>query len=159
MMKSVMLAGVTAFAFAAPLFANDITIKDAYARAAGTAAKTGAVFFSVENQGDTADTLIDVRTDVSKVAELHTHIAGDDGVMKMRKVESGFEVPAQGTHLLQRGGDHVMLMGLNRPLDTGMTFPLTLVFERSGEIVIEVPVDNDRTPEMSGGGHMGHDSK
>jgi copper(I)-binding protein len=86
--------------------------------------------------------------------------------MKMMEVEEGFAVPAGGSHALARGGDHVMLMGLTRDLADGDTFPLTLVFEKSGEVVIEVPVDNARKPEaamqhgegqgMGAGGHSGH---
>ena len=45
---------------------------------------------------------------------------------------------------MKRGGDHVMLMGLNDGLDAGETVKITLTFEKAGEIVVDVPVDNDR---------------
>jgi copper(I)-binding protein len=48
-----------------------------------------------------------------------------------------------------------MLMGLTRPLADGDTFELRLVFEREGEVVIEVPVDLNRAPAAGHGGH-GH---
>ena len=39
----------------------------------------------------------------------------DSGAMQMQPKADGFTVPAGGTHVLQPGGDHVMLMGLDGP--------------------------------------------
>lgn len=145
-LKSTLLGGFAATLFALPVLA-DITIEDAYARSSGPSAKTGAAFFVIKNTGHNEDRLINVTSDVSKLAQLHTHIHGDDGVMKMRHDEDGFEVPAMGAHALQRGGDHVMLMGLNGPMVQGETFDVTLTFEKAGDITVTVPVDLERTPE------------
>ena len=70
--------------------------------------------------------------------------------------EDGFAVPAGGGHMLERGGDHVMLMGLTESLEDGESFPLTLVFEEAGEVVVEVPVDLTRQPEHGDHGGMNH---
>jgi copper(I)-binding protein len=134
-----------------PAFA-DITIEDAYARSSGAMAKTGAAFFVIKNTGHDADRLIAATSDVAKIAELHTHIEAD-GVMKMRRDEDGFEVPAMGAHALQRGADHVMFMGLNGPMVQGETFEVTLTFENAGDITVTVPVDLERMPEH---GDMDH---
>jgi hypothetical protein len=69
---------------------------------------------------------------------LHTHI-NTDGVARMRPVEA-VPVPAGGMTLLKPGGHHVMLRGLGSPLKEGDSFPLTLVFEKAGEMVVEVQV-------------------
>lgn len=145
-LKSTLLGGFAATLFALPAFA-DITIEDAYARSSGPSAKTGAAFFMIKNTGHDQDRLIGASSDVAKLVELHTHIHGDDGVMKMRRDEDGFEVPAMGMHALQRGGDHVMFMGLNGPMVQGESFDVTLTFEHAGDITVTVPVDLDRTPE------------
>jgi hypothetical protein len=71
--------------------------------------------------------------------------------MSMRKVDS-IPVPAGGTVDLVPGGYHVMLMGLRQPLADGAKVPLTLVFEKAGEIKIEVTVRQPlqgRTPRGS----------
>jgi copper(I)-binding protein len=122
----------------------DIVINDAYARSSGPAAMAGAAFMEIVNTGAEDDRLVAVRSDAAKKVELHTHIAGEDGVMKMRDVEGGFPVPAGGHALLARGGDHVMFMGLNGPFEQGATVPVTLVFEKAGEIAVEIPVDLER---------------
>ena len=146
-LKSILTAAAVAFAVPAAA-ADGITITDAYAIAASPMAKAGAAFFVIENLTDTDDRLIDARSDVAMKVELHTHIAGDGGMMQMVHVPEGFAVPAGGSHALQRGGDHVMFMGLTRGLAEGDTVAVTLVFEKAGEIEIEVPVDLSRPEPM-----------
>jgi copper(I)-binding protein len=146
--KSFLLGGFSALAFASTAHA-DIAVEDAYARSSGPAAKTGAAFFVISNTGEVEDRLISVTTSASKVVQLHTHIAGDNGVMLMRQDKDGFEVEAGGTHALKRGGDHVMMMGLTAPFVQGETVELTLTFEHAGDMTVVVPVDNERTPKHS----------
>lgn len=151
-MKRILLAAVAA-SFALPVFAgSEITIIDPYARAAGMNAMAGAAFFGIENSGDEDDRLVGARSDIAKRVELHTHIEGDDGVMKMVEVEEGFAVPAGSTHMLMRGGDHVMFMGLNGTMAQGDMVHVTLVFEKAGEVEVDIPVDLERQP-MPGGMH------
>ncbi len=156
-MKTI-LAATTAALLALPAFAEgDITIEDAYARASGMNAMAGAAFFQIMNHGDQGDRLIAAKSDVAKRVELHTHKETAEGVMQMMEVEEGFPVAAGGMHALQRGGDHVMFMGLNQPFEDGSTINVTLVFEKAGEMTVEIPVDLKRNP-MDGGmqhGKMG----
>lgn len=148
-LKNTLLAASAAALFALPALAgSQISIEDPYARAAGVTAIAGAAFFIIHNDGDEDDRLVAAEADISKRVELHTHIAGENGVMRMVEVPEGFPVPAHGEHVLKRGGDHVMFMGLKQPLKDGDTFPLTLVFEKAGRIEITVPVDNARKPAM-----------
>lgn len=132
--------------YAAPVLAGDIDIIDAYARSSSPNAKAGAAFMEIRNTGATADRLVAVSSDIAARVELHTHSENADGVMQMRKVEGGFEIPAKGSHLLKRGGDHVMFMGLTGPMEQGKTINVTLTFEESGDMVVEVPVDLERKP-------------
>jgi len=129
-----------------PALSAEITIHDAYARASGASAKSGAIFMTIENTGEADDRLIAAKTDFAMKAELHTHIEDTNGVMMMREVEGGFAIQSQGRHSLKRGGDHVMLMGITKPLTQGESLTLTLTFEKAGEVVVDVPVDNLRKP-------------
>ncbi len=145
--KTIATAAVAALAFAAPVFADSmIMVDDPYVRVSSKSAKSGAAFMSLMNHGDENDQLIDARSDVAKRVELHTHMENADGVMKMMHVPEGFSVPAGESHMLMRGGDHVMLMGLNQKLEHGDVVKVTLVFEKAGEVVVEVPVDLERKP-------------
>ncbi|MDF0603328.1 copper chaperone PCu(A)C [Psychromarinibacter sp. C21-152] len=151
--RPTLFAGLAALATTLPAMA-EITVEDAYARSASPMAKTGAAFMILRNDGEADDRLVSARTGAAAVTELHTHIDMGDGVMKMTEVEEGFAVPAGGTHVLQRGGDHVMMMGLKAPFVDGESVTVTLVFEEAGEMVVEIPIDLTRKPgdmPMDGG--------
>lgn len=154
--KATILAACAASALALPAFAGpEISIHDSFARAAGATAVAGAAFFMIHNSGDEDDRLIAAESDISKRVELHTHIEDGD-VMRMVEVEEGFPVPAGGMHALKRGGDHVMFMGLTRPMEQGGSVAVTLVFEKSGRIEVDIPVDLERGEDTAMDG-MSHD--
>lgn len=155
---SLFMAAMTAFfALSAGQMAaahDGIRIEAPYARIIGASAKSGAVFMTLVNHSIEDDRLVAVKTDAAARAELHTHSMDANGVMTMGEVKEGFPVAGMETHLLDRGGDHIMLLGLTRTFAPGDVISLTLTFERSGDIVIDVPVDNDRVPEAMD--HSGH---
>lgn len=125
-------------------FAQDITIEDPFARASSPVAKSGAAFMVIANAGDEDDRLIAAESDVAARVELHTHMQDANGVMRMIEVEDGMAVPAGGSHALERGGDHVMFMGLTGPFVQGETVSVTLIFEKAGPISVDIPIDLNR---------------
>ncbi len=146
-MKRFTLAAAAAACLAAPAFAQDgVRIVDPYARSASPTAMTGAAFMVIENTAAEDDRLIAVRSDAAERVELHTHLMDASGVARMVEVEDGFVIPAGSTHALERGGDHIMFMGLKAPFEDGATIPVTLVFENAGEVPVEIPVDLNRMP-------------
>ncbi len=130
--------------------AADIAIESPYARASGMGAIAGAAFMTIVNTGDEDDRLIAAASDVSERVELHTHLIDQNGVARMVEVKDGFAIPAGGSHALERGGDHVMFMGLKEPFAPGETIQVTLTFEKAGEVMLDVPVDTSR-PAMGHG--------
>ena len=145
--KTLSFAAIAAASFALPAFAESIiAVDDPYARVSTKMSKSGAAFMVIENSGDEDDRLIDAKSDIAKKVELHTHKDDGNGNMSMVHVEEGFVIPAGGKHMLMRGGDHVMFMGLNKGLEHGDIVGVTLVFEKAGEVTLEVPVDLERKP-------------
>ena len=140
-------AAVAATFLATTAFAGEIIIKDPYVRSSTPTSKTGAAFMTLMNQTDSDDRLVGVASDVAGRVELHTHIEDANGVMKMTEIEGGIPVAAGGMHEMKRGGDHVMFMGLNGPLEQGSEITVTLTFEKAGDVVVLIPVDHERKPE------------
>ncbi|MEM7521049.1 MAG: copper chaperone PCu(A)C [Pseudomonadota bacterium] len=138
-----------------PVVAGEMMmIKDPYMRSSTPSSVTGAAFLMLMNHGETDDRLVSASADVAGRVELHTHIQDENGVMKMMEVEEGFVIPAGEMYHLKRGGDHIMFMGLNRPLEQGEEIPVTLTFEKAGDIEVMIPVDRERKADH---GAMGHD--
>jgi copper(I)-binding protein len=134
-------------ALAAPAFAGGtVQVVEPYARVSTMMSNSGAAFMIIENHGDSEDRLVSAASEVAEKVELHTHKDMGDGVMKMVEVEEGFVIPAHGKHMLERGGDHVMFLGLKQPLAHGDSVTVTLTFEKAGALVVEVPVDLERKP-------------
>jgi copper(I)-binding protein len=156
-MRHIHIVALAAHALIAPVaaFAADaIRVIDPYILVSSPMAKAGAAFMTIENTAAAEDRLIAARIDVAERAELHTHRQDAGGVMQMVHVHEGFAIPAAGSHALDRGGDHIMLLGLLRALAQGERIDLTLVFEKAGEIVVSVPVGE---PSGDGAGGHGHD--
>ena len=137
----------------------EIVIEDAYARSSGPMGRSGAAFMVIRNTGDSDDRLVAAASDIAQRVELHTHMDMGEGVMRMMHVPEGFVIPAGGEHVLMRGADHVMFMGLTEAMEHGATIPVTLVFEKAGEVEVEIPVDLERKPRKGMmHGQMGGDS-
>jgi len=127
--------------------AGDIRIAHPWTRAAGANAN-GAGFMTLRNAGTQPDRLLSAATPAARVVELHTHIREGD-VMRMRPVRDIPVLPGE-TVELRPGGLHVMLIGLAAPLPQGGRVPLTLRFERAGEVQVELAVE---AAGARGGGH------
>lgn len=134
---ALLLSFVVGGAAAQEARAGDLAVQQPWARAAGQGA-TGAGFLSISNRGAAADRLLSASTPAARAVELHTMIRDGD-VMRMRAVP-GIEVPAGQTVALRPGGLHLMLVGLSKPLREGEAVPLTLRFERAGEVRVELSV-------------------
>jgi copper(I)-binding protein len=119
---------------------GDIQIIHPFARATVPGQSSGSAYLKLENKGKTDDKLIEVQSPIAKSVELHEmQMSGD--VMKMREVK-GVEIKAEKTVNMQPGGGyHIMLIGLKKPLKPGDKFPLSLKFEKAGEIDVVVIVD------------------
>lgn len=100
--------------------------------------------FGTFSAGDRDVTLVAARADFAEAIEFHTHEMGEDGRMAMRQVD-GFLVPANGEHVLQRGGDHLMLFGVDRSAlvpgaELSVTITVRLPDESTEEVILPLTV-------------------
>lgn len=139
--------------------AGSLEIEHPWARATSPQQKNGAAYMDVRNSGGEPDRLLAVRTGEAGSAELHATTVTGDGVAQMRAVEA-VDIPPGGEAALAPVGLHVMLVGLKGPLYEGVTFPMTLVFERAGEVGVEVEVMGAGTSATvdHDAGHGEHDA-
>ena len=68
----------------------------------------------------------------------------ENGIMKMVQIEDGIKIDAMQEHTLNRGGEHIKFIELNEPFENGKIIPVILQFENSGEVTVEVVVDQKR---------------
>lgn len=125
-----------------------IEIDHPWSRALPPSAPNAAAFFVLHNRGEAADRLISASSPQAQKTEIHEHVH-QDGLMKMQQVQ-GVDVPAGGEVQFVPMGYHVMLFGVQKQAQDGERFPLTLRFEKAGEVQVEVAVQKD-APQ---GGHQ-----
>jgi len=115
----------------------DIRLSNAWARPTIGQAP-GAVYVTIDNQGDTADRLTGAFTDHAAMAMVHQNEMVD-GVVRMR-MAGEINLPAHDRIEMRPGGTHIMLEGLRAPLRTGDQFDLVLKFRASQDQPIKVRV-------------------
>ena len=118
--------------------AGDIVIEKPWARATPKGAEVGGAYMTIENKGATPDRLTGGSADFATV-EIH-EMKSENGVMEMREVAGGLNIPAHGSVGLSPGGYHIMLTHLAHPLTKGDTIKATLNFEHAGPVAVEFKV-------------------
>jgi copper(I)-binding protein len=118
------------------LAATPVKIEDPWTRATAPGAKVGAGYMKITSAAP--DRLVGASTPAAGRVELHvTSKEGD--VMRMREVKA-YDIPAKGGFELKPGGAHLMLVDLKAPLKQGTKVPVTLRFEKAGEVKVELQV-------------------
>jgi copper(I)-binding protein len=93
-----------------------------------------AGFLTITNEGDSADRLTSVSSDVAGQVTVHETVDG-----AMREVEA-LDIPAHGSLVLESGGNHLMFEQLRRKPQQGQKVSVELRFDRSDPVTVEIPV-------------------
>lgn len=133
--------------------AGDLEIGHPWSRATPAGAKVAAGYLTVKNTGAEADRLVSIQSDVSEKAEIHEMAVDAKGVMTMRQVTGGVEIPAGGEVALKPGAYHIMFMGLKAPVKEGDKFSGTLTFEKAGTVTVEFQADKMGGQSQDHSGH------
>jgi copper(I)-binding protein len=129
------LAVIAVSLFAASAFAQ-VKIEGAWARPTVPGQQGGGGFVTLTSP--VADRLLGGSTPAAERFELHSMAMKGD-VMEMRQVPV-IELPAGRPVKLEPGGLHVMFIGLKQPLAAGSKLPVTLRFEKAGEVKVEFAI-------------------
>jgi copper(I)-binding protein len=132
LLVSLLLAAAPGLSLAQP-----VVVESPWARPTAPGAKVGGAFMTIVG-GKQADRVLSGSSPAAGVVELHTHVM-EGGVAKMRAIPA-IDVPAGGRVELKPGGLHVMLINLKAPLKAGESVPLTLRFEKAGDVAVRVAV-------------------
>lgn len=147
-----LLVALVALAWSAFAAAGEVRVEDAWARATLPGQQVAGVYMTLTSEAEAR--LVGVESEAARSAEIH-EMRHEDGVMKMRRVES-LDLPAGLPVKLAPGGFHIMLMNIVRPLQAGQAVSLVLEVEEAGKrrsIPVQAPV---RAAGGAGGGHEHH---
>jgi copper(I)-binding protein len=119
---------------------GDIEVQAPWSQALPPSAPNIAAYFVISNHGMYADRLLGVDTPIAGAAQLHQHVH-QDGMMTMQSIDSLLIAPEQEA-VFAPMAYHVMLLDVqaDAPRAEGGHFPLTLHFEKAGDLQIDVEI-------------------
>lgn len=99
-----------------------------------------AGYLRIHNSGNQDALLVDFESPAAAMVQLHeTNM--NNGMMSMNRVES-ITVPAGGDLLMQPGGLHLMIMGVDKAAFAGESIELKLQFEDGTVLDAQLPVQS-----------------
>jgi copper(I)-binding protein len=128
--------------------AAQVSVENPWARPTPPSAKLGAGYLTVLNAG-AVDRLVGASSPAAARVEMHVTIR-DGEIMRMREAKA-FDLPAQGRLELKPAGAHLMFIDLKRPFKQGDKVPVTLKFEKAGEVKVDLLVGRQPAPAESHG--------
>jgi len=117
--------------------AKSICAEQGWARATPDGAQTAAVYFSIVNQEDAADTLVKVSTTAGGAM---LHRSTRTGNVSQMDMVASVPLPAHGRVTFAPLGYHVMLTGLKTSLQEGALLPFTLDFASGRQLNLDIHV-------------------
>jgi copper(I)-binding protein len=142
---------------------GSIEIESPWSPSAPNGAKVAGGYLTIVNHGSTPDRLVSATAAIAGKAGIH-QMTVKNGVMEMREVKGGLEVPASATVKLKPGAYHLMFMELKHLPKKGESFAGTLTFEKAGTVNVTFDVTGMGGPAMGGAMNSmksmkhGHDS-
>lgn len=97
-------------------------------------------YVTIENIGKVDYSLVGVDVGFAEMSMLHQSTVDAAGVMRMRMVMGGIDIPVGETVQLAPGGYHAMLMNVTDNVYPGQAVALTLTFEDADGASYAVPV-------------------
>lgn len=117
---------------------GDLVVSQAWAAPSSVTRRTGSVYLTIANKGRQPDWLVKARSPAAAETELLSHRTGEV-VSRARRIV-GIALPVGKSVVLKPGSEHIVLIGVETPYKPGARLEVTLVFEKAGELTLDVPV-------------------
>ncbi|WP_150238834.1 copper chaperone PCu(A)C [Nocardiopsis quinghaiensis] len=151
---------------AAATEADSFSVTDPWIKAVTAEEGMTGVFGELVNGSGQEITLVSASYGAAGKVELHESVTeGADSTM--REKEGGFTVPPEGSHVLEPGADHIMVMDLAEDLEPGADANVTVEFSDGSTAEFTAAVKDyagadeeyggEGPEESQDGGHEGHE--
>jgi copper(I)-binding protein len=119
--------------------ATIVNVSNSYIRLMPPMMKMTAGFMKINNNSDKSIKIIKVTSNLSKFTEMHTHKLKKDGTAVMSQLDF-ISIDANSYHILKKGGDHIMFIGLQKKLKEGEIHNLTLYLDDGTTTTVSLEV-------------------
>ncbi len=152
---ALLLSLVIAFAIMAWRFhghnvvAGDLVISHARTVATAPGAPVAGGYMAIKNNSDQIENLLGASASFSGKVSIH-ETTMDQGVMKMRALVGGIEIPAGQSVELTPQGYHLMFTELKKSLDAEQSANVVLHFELAGDVEVPLTITEDAADTHAG---------
>lgn len=132
---------------AAAAVAEGVRVSDAWIRETPPTAAVAGGYVTLS--ATSSDTLVAVETDAAEAVEIH-EMSHSGGMMRMRELTDGIDLPPGADVTLAPGGNHLMFINPVEPMRAGQTIEATLQFAHAPTqtVMFEVrPLAAETAPE------------
>lgn len=117
---------------------SQVSVENPWARPTPPNAKLAAGYLTVVNASGAPDRLVGASSPAAARVEMHVNIK-DGNILRMREVKD-LKLSAGGRLELKPAGAHLMFVDIKAPFRQGDTVPVTLRFEKAGDVQVELHV-------------------
>ena len=114
---------------------KEVQFKDPWIRTTSSGHPMTAGYLSILNNGSADVELVRVSSSIAEKVELH-ETTFHNNIMKMKQLESGVRIPAQGVIHFSPKGLHLMFKGLKMKVKEGGKYKVNLKFKNGGKAEI-----------------------
>jgi len=118
--------------------AGNIEVTGAWVREAPPTSRVLAGYMNIKNNTNNAIKLIAVSSDISKRTEMHNTVI-ENNMARMVELKQ-LSIASQKQTAFKPGGQHLMLMGISKPVRAGDVVTLQLKFENGVEKTVKADV-------------------
>jgi copper(I)-binding protein len=136
LVPALLLTMVASTAFAHEYKLGSLVINHPWSRATPKGATVAGGYLKITNTGTTADRFVAGSSNAGKRFEIH-EMSLNGGVMKMRELKEGVEIPPGATVEFKPGAYHVMFVDIAKPFAKGDKVKASLTFEKAGKLEVE----------------------
>ena len=114
---------------------KEVQFKDPWIRTTSSGHPMTAGYLSILNNGSADVELVRVSSSIAEKVELH-ETTFHNNIMKMKQLESGVRIPAQGVIHFSPKGLHLMFKGLKMKVKDGGKYKVNLKFKNGSKAEI-----------------------
>lgn len=119
-----------------------IKVTGIWGRVSPRSAANAAFYMEIQNEGREVDRLIGAESSGCGITQIHESRIDAQGVSSMQHLKE-IEIPASETVSLEIGGLHIMCFDKQRDFVAGSRIPITLIFDKSGEVGVEAAIGEE----------------
>lgn len=121
--------------------AGELSVEDAWIRATPPGSSNAAAYMVIRNSGE-MDRLNGASSIAAREVQIHTHRHAD-GMMNMEQID-GIDIYPDAEVTLKPHGEHLMMLGIKKPMLAGQRISMQLEFEAAGTLAVEFMVRDAR---------------